>query len=296
MNPPPVQGLAPKLDSSVEALEWLRQQSVAGVEVATAAEGGDEFLVVPKDFRVESLKHLVPPKRIEQKVNLTDVDSLILYVNRFKLEEQTTIFSQLRVNGCRLEAVMDYHEGNGSDNPFYCAHRAVFETVETPEWKTWCAANRKPMTQVEFATWLEDNLSLFVKPPDDASDAPTGAELLELVKSLSGKSDVRFSSAVRLESGGNRLHYDEDVELRGQSSTQGGDIVVPKNLVAAIKPFFGADWFAVRARLKYRIESRKLTLWFETVEPHKIIQDSVKLIVEKVEKETELKPLAGSIP
>lgn len=55
----------------------------------------------------------------------------------------------------------------------------------------------------------------------------------------------------------------------------------------------GAARYEVKARLKYKIESRKLSLWFETIGLHVIIRDSVRAIIEKVTADTGINPLIG---
>lgn len=48
------------------------------------------------------------------------------------------------------------------------------------------------------------------------------------------------------------------------------------------------------ARLKTRIESRKLVIWFETVQKPKIIRDSILDTVKLVTEKTGIVPLIGS--
>ena len=249
------------------------------------AQEGDPFVLVPNGMKVESLEHLCPPRRIQRCVKLFEADSFCEYVNRFKVPN-TLIFACSSESGVLFTGMLAYHSPAPELKPSMCAHMATFGTVQTPDWKAWCAANRKPMSQVEFATWLEDNAPLFTEP--------TGAQLLELVQTLVGSSDVRFNSAVRLQSGGNRLQYDEDVVLRGQSTTTSGDIELPAVLKAGIAPFEGSPKYELSARLKYRIDGRKLALWFETIRMHVIVRDSVMLIVQQVAEKTGIKPLFGS--
>ena len=236
-------------------------------------DGHSPFMIVPAGCKAEDLSAFYPMPRILQRVELQDAGSFIAYVNRFKSEE-TLIFAQLKPNTARFFAALDYHTKAPELVPAYIQHRAVYETQQTPEFTTWLAANRKAMTQVEFATFLEDNSKLFIEP--------AGADLLEMVQSLFGKQDVRFSSAVRLQSGGNRLHFDEDVVLNGTNSTRGGDVELPKTLRALLPVFQGSASYVVEARLKYRIESRKLTLWFETIGLHEIIRHAIMGIVAEI--------------
>lgn len=246
-------------------------------------EGHTTFMVVPTGCKVEDLGRFFPPTRIVQSVSLLDAQSFADYVNRFKTQA-TLVFAAVTDGGATLKAVLDYHV---LDGPAECKHVATFATLPTVEWTAWMQANRKAMSQVEFATWLEDHAELFAEPK--------GADLLELVQTLQGKSDVRFSSAVRLSSGGNKLHYDEDVTLKGQTTTAQGAVDLPTVVTAGIAPFMGAPKYAVRARLKYRIESRKLSLWLETVAPHTVVRESVLEVVRQVAEKTGIVPLLGAV-
>lgn len=261
-----------------------------GHEPAIEIAGDRPFALTPSGFQVMELSAYFPPKVIRQNVAVETPSSFVQYVNRFKTDD-TMIFADVSDTGAKIMAVLDYH--GPPDKAARGCHTVLYATVATSEWKTWMDADRKPVNQLAFATWLEDNIALFNHP--DAS--PTGAELLELVLSLEGKQHVNFNSALRLDSGKNRLEFDEDVMLKGttQAGTKPGSIELPRELLAAIAPFMGSVPYSVRARLKYRIQSRQLSLWFETIAPHVIIRDSVRSVLETIEAGTALKAVLGKI-
>lgn len=268
-----------------ETIDRIYDFGAQAAEAQSAHEKGVPYLVVPENMRLQSLESYVPPTRIKRNVQLLESQSFSDYVNRFKTDN-TMIFVNVLTEGANFKAILDYHGSAPDLEPAYCDHVATFNTIKTVEWSTWLAADRKQMNQVQFATWLEDNAALFKEP--------TGAALLELVRTLEGKSDVRFNSAIRLESGSNKLAFDEDVVLKGQSTTSAGYVELPSVIVAGIKPFEGSPLYEVRARLKYRIESRKLSLWFETIALHTIVRDSILLVVKDVATKTELTPFTGN--
>ena len=272
-----ISGLSPAL------LAELLKLSSTSAKPFTIAPNGDPIAIVPTGMNVVDLSSYVDPKRIERIVHLTTASSFSSYVNRFK--ESATLISVAVLNGAStFTALLDYH---APGKPARVAHRAVFEPVVTADWKTLMASNRKPFSQLEFATWLEEN-SRFVK-------SPSSADLMELVQTLSGKSDVRFDSAVRLQSGGSRVSYNEDVELKGTVSSKSGFVEFPSILDLAVQPFEGAAVYALSARLKYRIQSNKLSLWYEIITPHLVVRDAVNLIVDQITKDTGLTPLYGTL-
>ena len=247
--------------------------------------GAVPMLVIPADQKVESLEHLFPPARIKRQVALLEATSFIEYVNRFKTAD-TLIFANVSETGAKFTAMLDYHGAAPELKPAYCSHIAEFTAIETPEWKIWKAANRIPMDQVKFATFLEDNAALFVEP--------TGADLLELVRSLHGHRNARFNTALRLDNGAYSVSFDEEIVVKGTSSTKSGEFELPPTIKAGMAVFQGADAYEVPARLKSRCEDRKLSLFFETIAMHTIVRESILLLVKQISDGTKIIPMLGN--
>lgn len=247
------------------------------------------FVVLPEKMAVKSLEELVPRHHVKRCVTLKTAESFCDYVNRFR-DGTTLVFADVNESAAKFVAVLDYHAqagvpGCGPALANFCHHTAVYEPEATQEWITWKAANRKPMPQTEFATWLEENAHIF--------RAPSGAELLELVETIYATSEARYTGAVRLRSGGGKMCYEEDVTLQGRAGTQQGSLELPPKVDAGFAPFIGAEPMLISARLKYRLESRKLVLWFETIGMHLIVRQSVERIVGQVAEATGIKPMMG---
>jgi len=264
-------------------------------------DNGDKsvpFVIVPQNTEAKALDHLFPPQYIRQRVTLLDAGSFIEYVNKFKTTA-TLIFANVGKDSATFTAVIDYHAHCNGENSAgegvadRCAHVATFTTMVTPQWATWLEANKERMTQLEFAEWLEENAELFREP--------TGAALLEIVTTLEGKQEVRFTSGMRLQSGANELTYEEDVSAAGGSGTRAGKLKIPQVVTAGIAPFHGASPYKVQARLKYRIESRKVTFWLETINLAGITRDALLLIAKEIGSPVkpdgkDAKPGTGIVP
>lgn len=243
-----------------------------------------QFIVIPAGYKAEDISAFLPLPRIKQSVVMLEAASFADYVNRYK-SEQTLIFVEVSDTGAKFLAVLDYHGQAPALKPQRCAHTVTYATSPTKEWSDWMAFNAKAMDQVKFASWLEDNYLLI--------QAPDGAELMELIQNLDGKSDVRFNSAIRLNSGAHKLQYDEDVVLKGNVTSKEGMVELPKEINAGISPFLGAAPYEVKARLKYRIEGKKLAIWYETITPHRIVRDAVSLVTKTISEKTDLIPFIG---
>lgn len=246
-------------------------------EIVRTDYGGAPFVVVPEKYKIEKLAVL--PAFVPQGVKLIDVESFVAYVNRF-ISPGTVLFAQVTDDGCTITAHLDYHDSTRLpalvSAQEWSTHRAALVCLHSSEWKLWMANNgpEKKKDQTAFAMFLESNERLLVEP--------SGADLLELITTLEGKSEVRFNTAVRLNNGKAKLEYEEDVDLRGSTGTRQGNVEVPGVLTLALAPFVGMEPVPMRARLRYRIEGRKLSFWYETISPHLVVRDAAKAVLDGV--------------
>lgn len=281
---------------TVEAIEKLLATGRAQHEIIHPGDG-DSYVITP-DGRVLDVSKQYPLKYIKQTVVLGNAQSFAQYVNAYKCDvgiSEAVIFANVTNDSAVFTAILDYHAAlTEEDDPCAsrCAHRAVFQTKETEEWKVWKAANRKTFTQVEFATWLEDNANLLVSP--EGSGAPAGNDLLELVRSLHGHQNARFNTNLRLNNGAYSVAYEEDVEVKGMIASRPGSLDLPPIIMGGFSLFEGAAAYQVPARLKTRISERRLVLFFETIALHKIVRESIDAIVAQVAEQTKIVPLIGT--
>jgi uncharacterized protein YfdQ (DUF2303 family) len=223
------------------------------------------------------------PLRIEQKVSCSDVESFIRYVNQYKCEEKTkglAIFAEITATGGVFRAYLDYHLG--VDEAGWCKHTVYYMCPATVEWSRWNQNNRRLMTQGQFAEFLEET-QLDVREPD-------GATLLEIIKTMQAKTDVWFSSAIRLENGNVQLRYDESTEARAGAK---GQFEVPTRFKLGLVLFEGGLLYGIEARLKYQLVDRAVKFRYELVNPHIVVEDAIKSMLEAVAKETGVKPFRG---
>jgi len=236
------------------------------------------FTVVPKDYEVKSLGEFLPrPLRIAQNVLLHDADSLIAYVKEYA-KPGTHIFFDAPQE--QFVAVLDYHEK--PETPNWCEHTAVFHPRRSVEFTTWMNQNRKPLTQVEFARFLEENLPDIVEP--------NSAELLQVALTFEAKKSVEFSSGMRLANGQLQFAYDELV----RGTAQKGTIEIPEQFTLGIAIHVNGPAYRIPVRLRWRLQEGKVSFWYEMVRPHRFIEDALKEIRERVAKETGIQILAGT--
>jgi uncharacterized protein YfdQ (DUF2303 family) len=236
------------------------------------------YTVVPKDYEVKSLESFLPrPLRIKQDVILYDTDSFIGYVKEF-MTGATLIFFDVQQE--TFLAAFDYHE---IGKPSWNEHSAAFKPRRSVEFQTWLDSNRKQMTQVEFARFLEENLPDVVEPPS--------AELLQVALTFEAKKSVEFASGVRLASGQIQFQYDEVV----RGTAQKGTIETPEKFILGIPIYVNGPAYRIDVRLRWRLQEGKVVFWYEVVRPHRFVEHALKEISQRIAGETALPLLAGSI-
>jgi uncharacterized protein YfdQ (DUF2303 family) len=221
------------------------------------------YAIVPNDSKLESLMalkhpHGLRPDRIKAAPVFSNAVSFCRYVDLFR-DERTQVFA----NPEKLSflAVIDYH-GTGEMRPEFCDHKAHFTLKQSVQWQTWFGKNTVSFTQVEFAEFIEDNMT------DIASPAP--AFMLEVARDLNAKTDVNFASSVSLKNGQTQLRYEETIK----GSVGVGNLDVPERFSISIPVFYGEDKITISIRLRFRISQGKLTFHYKMNGPTEILNDS----------------------
>lgn len=241
---------------------------------------GVPVLLVPEKWEAKAAPGWEPttPDRIKGVVNFDTSESFSRYVTEFKAGHRTLLFASVSNESGKVVAIFDYHSTSGEAG--WCQHRAVFAPQLSEEWKRWTTVNRKPMKQVEFALFLEDNL--------DTVKAPSGADLLAIINEIEVDGKVEFRSAQRLADGAVRFLYNNEQKAKS------GAMDVPSEFVLRMPVFEGEPPFEIKARLRYRLSGGEFGLWFELINPHRVVRDAMETVIERISKGTALSPLRGT--
>lgn len=243
---------------------------------------GIPYAIVPNESQVVSLEKFLHndyaerPHRKKGTVAVLDASSFIEYYSLFS-DEHSRIFADETKS--QVLAVLDYH-GIGENAPRWGQHRVRLDLRHSEEWKTWTGRDGQShkMSQLDFAEFIEDNA------PDIRE--PNAATMLEMARTLQAKTDIDFSSAIRTSNGQVQLKYNEIVK-----GTYGsGNVEIPEEFLIAIPVYVGTERAPVRARLRYRITSGKLSIWYDLLRPEEIerkafvatlsaIKDGLKVVV-----------------
>lgn len=240
-------------------------------------KGHQPYAIVPEGSKLELLEpEAERPNRVVACPTFDDAPSLIAYFNRFK-DPASTLFSD--TDRSQVVAVLDHHEAK--DAPRYHSHRAVFTAKHSPEWLTWTRQSGKPMSQVEFAQFIEDNA------PDILT--PAGTELLEIATSIEATRSGEFKSKIERSSSSIVFGYSEETN----AVAGGGKLEVPKEFSVQLRPYIGTGQHRLVAKLRYKLDSGTLRLWFDLIRAEQLRLAALDAIVLRIKDETATDVLAG---
>ncbi len=228
-------------------------------------------LLDPSSGRVIELSNVFAPwrDRPERKTGTASVetlDSFIALVERHKTAN-SAIFAITDWQKPSFTAVIDYH-GADPDNG---RHRIHYAFPLSEEWKAWVSKDSKPMTQGEFAEFIEDHIAeLSLPDADEAKDfggmfntkVAYPNELIELSRGLQVNAETRVKNAVKLQSGESQIVFEED-----HKNAAGQPITVPGIFILSIAPFFEGESIRVPVRLRYRLRDGVLSWIFMLYRP-----------------------------
>lgn len=257
-----------------EALEKLLDTGAAlGREIRH--DGLVPLTIVPVGYTLQSLEqYQTTPTRIKQSVLAYDADSFVKYFVDY-CNPDSRVFYDIQTP--KIIGVIDYHAQQDSENtngptPKWNQHTVQFGFRPSKEWSIWSAKSKHAFSQADFAAFIEENL------PDIVS--PASADMVQIAKTFEIKKNINFSSDTRLENGQVQLTYEE--EIRGTASK--GAMEIPTSIKLGIAPYEGTDNYSVEARLRYRLKEGQLSIWYELVRPHKVIEDAVKTILDRIKQ------------
>lgn len=231
------------------------------------------------DFIVRDDENLLPtPTRKKGTIRLDEEVSFIAYINRHKISDLTTIYCQAdyRQSKVEFDCVINDHSGD-IEGQAWRDHRATYTPIFSEEWKRWTGGNKQQYGQVEFASFIEENLTDI-----SAQDGmPSGNDLLQMAISFEANQDKRFKSSIRLQSGGVQLNFVEDDDAQTLQQMK-----LFEKISIGIPVFWNGTAYRIDARLRYRVTQGVLRFWYELIRPDRVIEDATKTMIEGIKKAT----------
>ena len=243
----------------LKTMSQLMAANAAPVQASghTYALVPEHFKYVPLDDNIEKMQ--AEPRRARGKIAMHDLGSFIAFTVRFARPGSTAVYVDR--DAYRFTAIINDHS---PDRPGWRDHGACYEAKMTPEFKRWRDQSGKPMNQVEFAEFIEDNIKDL---------AVNDQALLDVATTLSANTATEWSSARRLDNGQVQLVYKESIEARAGAS---GSIDIPRVFQLGLRIFENGTAYAIRARFKYRLAQGNVKMWFELDRVDDCIKDAFK--------------------
>lgn len=231
---------------------------------------GHPLLVIPENSSVVSLEEFLPsPLRKTASLRMRDEKSFVAYFNLHKTEA-SQVYGQ--INPPKLKGVID---DSSATEAGWREHVVSYDCPLSRQWVAWADKDGKPQSQEEFATFIERNLLDIVEP--------SCAEMLEISRSFEAKKKVDFKSAIRLDNGQVQFGYEEEV----QGTAAKGSIQIPETFKIGVPVFENGTGYMLECRLRYRLHESQLRMWYEIINPEKVLEDATQEIWNRIQEQTE---------
>lgn len=266
-------------------LATMSAESIQETKVFVRLEkSGRPFVILPNGDNTLTpfdMSGYEGPKR-QPVVSCVDVDSFSDYVNDYKENGVSRIFCDLQERS--FLAVLDYHNQETRDDANACGHHVKLNLRLSEAAEEWVKRDRKGLSQAEFADFLEDRYVDVVEP--------TGADILEVAKTLEMKPDVHFKSAQRDHDAGYNLVFEETAKT---TAGREGKLEVPSRIKIRIPLFEGADPVDLEARMLYRMSNGVVTFSIRFIRLEETIRVAVRDAMDLIQKHTELPTICASV-
>ncbi len=234
---------------------------------------------LPDGWKTESTEQFLPvPLRKKASVTLRDAESFIAYLKRHGSLASATVWCEADYQKGELAYTGIINDHNAaSDGQEWRDHIAKLVPQKSVEWQRWIEKDRKTFTQLEFASFIEDNLG------DIAGQEgfPTGTAMLQMATNLEIAQDSSIKSAIRLQSGGVRMEYVDDSNAETVKSME-----VFSKFALGLPVFWAGSAYMLEARLKYRLAAGRLTFWYELNRADKVLEDAAKTLTADIQAKT----------
>lgn len=262
--------------------ETLARELKKPFEIASDELSNVRRIALPPGWNLQELddeRLLERPRRKVAHVRLDDAESFVAYVNRHSTMD-TTVWVKADYPAGKIEvsSILNDHPGAEEESSAWRDHLAIYLPRFSEEWIRWKNGDKKPMTQTEFATFIEDNIADIA----GGDGFPVGADMLRMAIDFEAKQDMRFKSAIRLQSGG--------VDLAFVQQEDNGTLEKMKlfdRFAIGVPVFWGDAAYRVEARLRYRVREGKLSFWYELIRADKVMEAAAHSIVAKIAEATQ---------
>lgn len=202
------------------------------------------------------------PARRKGTAKVDTLASFIDLTNRHK-DANSALFGKTSWPQPALTAVLDYDSADSEARNR--DHRIVYAFPLTEEFKAWVGNNAKPMTQTDFAVFLEDHAAELAAAEDGERSTyerlfkerfATPSELIELSRHLEVFVSAKAKHGIRLQTGERQIEFSEE-----HQNAKGEKVTIPGIFMVSVPAFIDGEAVRIPARLRYRIAGGDV-VWF----------------------------------
>lgn len=240
--------------------ETIRDLGASLADVRRVNDDSAPFAILPHGYSVHNLEKMLEiPIRKTGTVMMNDAASFIDY---FKLHQAASrIYGQ--VEPPKFVAILNDHR---KDEPGWRDHRIIYDCPLSKEWREWRGFSGAPRDQIAFSEFIESHTTDIIS---SNNDEPSGAVMLEVATSFKAQKKVNFASGQRLDNGQVDFVFQE--EIQGSAGAK-GHIKVPERFYIGIPVFEGGAPYRIECKLRYRLKDGSLSMWFDMVRDHKVLE------------------------
>ena len=250
-----------------DAIHAIEELTDSARGVVRAEEDAIPYVILPPNHSVKTIEETLPtPTRYRNKPVFVQPDSFTDYVNELK-SSNTRIYVTSPI---QIVAVIDHQHDN---SPAWGDHRATLNLVQDPDWLLWKQKNATSMSQRDFAQFLEDNIEAIV--------APSGAELIDLIRNIKASQKVEITGNVQDPDNASGSFV---IETKGKGGK--GDLELPSEIALALPVYFGGTKDTIKARLRFQISQPSLSLRYELIRVERFERTALEKLVEEIESDT----------
>jgi len=254
--------------TAVEAISALADSAAQ----AERLELGGYYAITSRDGSLHRIdltgdEHRDRPKRKAGTVVVRDVTSFATYWAKHADPAASEVYADRQER--KVTAVLDAHREDVAD---WRGHRLVLGLRHSSAFTAWTGKDGQPMSQEQFAEFLEDNRVDIADPP--------AAAMLEIASSLQASTKAEFAAGIRLADGQRKLSY---VEQTSASAGARGDLTIPEVITLHLPVFEGASTAdQLTARFRYRINGGKLALHYVLDRPADVVAAAFEGIIAEI--------------
>jgi hypothetical protein len=285
------------------------------------------LITVPQMRKVEDLtdRHrnaaqYLKPARRKGTAHFADLQSLVLWANRFK-GETSALFAKPDMNAPTLTCIADYHAAgpvevinpNGDASARHCHHRAIYDFPLSEEWKAWMGISGKPLEKDYLGEFIEANAKDIMDPTpavlkgtESDKNQPWENRLIKTAQQIEG----RYGQLTQLLAMSKQFQVYETSDLKvstnrdtGESEIQflnehkgadGKPLNIPNLIIITIPVFVGGAPYRMPVRFRYRKMGGEIRFIMSVYNPEKSFEAAFKEAVEEATAETDLPIFMGA--